>query len=198
MPYRFPLKSYKGTFTLERQGVIFMQEIWKDVKCYEGYYQVSNLGRIRSLNRKVFKSKHQIELKGKILNLTQNNSGYFGVNLCVNNKRKKFLIHRLVAISFIPNPNNFDCINHKDEDKSNNCIDNLEWCNHKYNNNYGSFKSRISQKNSKPVICLELDKKFKNQTEAANYFNLKQAAISFCCYNPNRTSGGYHWKFAEG
>ena len=175
-----------------------MQEIWKDILGYEGYYQISNKGRIKSLDRYVEPKGKFIKVKGKILNLNKNNSGYFYLNLCTNNLRKKFLIHRLVAIAFLPNPNKLKCVNHKDENKSNNNVENLEWCDHKYNNNYGSFKSRISQKNSKSVVCLELDKKFKNQKEAANYFDLKQSAISFCCYNPNRTSGGYHWKFAEG
>lgn len=189
---------YKGDLHLERQGVIFMQEIWKDVCNYEGYYQISNKGRIKSLDRYVERNGKLVKVKGKILNLNKNNAGYYYLNLCTNNSRKKFLIHRLVAIAFIPNQNKLKCINHKDENKSNNSVENLEWCNHKYNSNYGNIRSKLSDKKCKSVICLELNKKFKSQTEAANYFNIKQSAISFCCNNSNRTAGGYHWQFTEG
>lgn len=109
-----------------------MMEIWKDCKGYEGKYQVSNLGRVWSV-------KGQKYLKGTILP-----SGYVHVHLTTpNGKRKKERLHRLVAIAFLDNPNNLPQVNHKDENKLNNCVDNLEWCNAKYNANYGTRNQRI-------------------------------------------------------
>lgn len=112
-----------------------------------------------------------------------------------NNKCKKMLIHRLVANSFIPNPNKLPNINHKDENKSNNMIDNLEWCDAKYNCNYGTRNQRLYHS----VICVELGKIFNSIKEASKELEIQQAHISGCC-NKRRhynTAGGYHWKYAE-
>ena len=101
-------------------------EIWRDIEGYEGLYQVSNLGRVRSLNYK---------RTGKVQNMKLGTypNGYKMVDLKKNNKRKAHLVHRLVAKAFIPNPNQLCEVNHKDEDKANNTVDNLEWCSHIYN-----------------------------------------------------------------
>ena len=109
--------------------------------------------------KRLYKNGTTNILKGVI-----KNSGYIGVILKVNNKFKCELIHRLVAKTFIPNPDNLPCVNHKDEDKLNNTASNLEWCNHKYNNNYGTFATRISESkinntyNIRPVMCVETRK----------------------------------------
>ena len=111
------------------------KEIWKDCKGYEGKYQVSNFGRVWNVNNQ------------KYLKPWISKGGYYLVNLMSKNgKIKHELIHRLVAIAFIDNPCNYPQVNHKDEDKTNNCVDNLEWCNSKYNNNYGTRNKRISEK----------------------------------------------------
>ena len=175
-----------------------MEEIWKDVSGYCGYYQVSNTGKVRSVERTVLNSGKKCKIKGKLLKQTPQTKGYLTVNLCVENKRSRQLVHRLVAKEFIPNPENKPHINHKDETKTNNIVDNLEWCDEKYNNNYGTFRERISKSMSKAIICVELNKLFYSQKEASKSMNIDQASISFCCYHPNRTAGGYHWKFAEG
>ena len=108
-------------------------EIWKDCKGYEGKYQVSNFGRVWNAN-------NQRYLKPWI-----SKGGYYLVNLISKNgKIKHESIHRLVAIAFIDNPCNYPQVNHKDEDKTNNRVDNLEWCDSKYNNNYGTRNERIS------------------------------------------------------
>lgn len=107
-------------------------EIWKDIKGYEGLYLVSNLGDVYSC------------LSNKKLKPGSDN-GYLKVNLCKNNKVKQFTVHRLVALAFLPNENNYPCVNHKDENPSNNNVNNLEWCTYKYNNNYGSIRERISK-----------------------------------------------------
>jgi hypothetical protein len=116
-----------------------MQEIWRDVKGYEGFYMVSNLGRVKSLDRYVsrgcrYPNKFQY-VKGKILSPNKGGS-YLQVVLNKGGKSKPFLVHRLVAEAFIDNPNNYPCVNHIDENKKNNCVDNLEWCTYKYNNEY--------------------------------------------------------------
>lgn len=110
-------------------------EIWKDIKGYEGRYQISNEGRVKSL----------IGSKEKILKPGLNFHGYEKVTLSKGNKVKAHLVHRLVAQAFIPNPNDYPCINHKDEMKFDNSVDNLEWCTYDYNNNYGSRKLKIAE-----------------------------------------------------
>jgi hypothetical protein len=175
-----------------------MQEIWKEIPGYNGYYQVSNLGRVKSVDRIVLNAGFEQYRIGKILKQTKQTTGYSTVNLCIKNIRKRFLVHRLVAEAFIPNPDNMPHINHKDENKRNNRVDNLEWCDPKYNNNYGTFNERVSESKKKPVVCVELNISFDSQGEAAKKIGVSQACISYSCNNPNRKAGGYHWKFAEG
>lgn len=127
-----------------------MKEIWKDVKNYEGLYQVSNLGNVKVLDRIVnsaIKNNTKVKRKGRMLK-QYIKQGYPQVTLTLNNKRKYCNVHRLVAEAFIPNPNNLPQINHIDENKLNNNVDNLEWCTAKYNCNYGTRNSRIYNKTS--------------------------------------------------
>ncbi len=112
-------------------------EIWKDIKGYEGKYQCSNLGNIKSL---VYK-------KPKILKPRLDKDGYLKVILYKDGP-KEFRVHRLIADTFISHSNDLCIVNHKDENKSNNCVDNLEWCNANYNNNYGMRNSKIRKKNT--------------------------------------------------
>ena len=116
-----------------------IEEIWKDILGYEGLYQVSSFGRVRSLDR--YDSNNHF-LKGRILRLCADAKGYLIVGLWSNNKKKMYKVHRMVAESFIPNPDNLPIINHKDENPSNDNVDNLEWCDYKYNNNYGTARER--------------------------------------------------------
>ena len=120
-----------------------IEEIWRSIECYEGLYEVSNTGQVRSLDRYVKgKGKSYRLQKGKMLSPIKNKDGYLQVNLCCNGKYKIFLVHRLVTKTFIPNPDNLPEVNHKDEDKTNNSVDNLEWCDRSYNNNYGTRKDK--------------------------------------------------------
>jgi len=113
-------------------------EIWRDIKGYEGLYQVSNLGRVKSLGR-----QHGFLYKqDRIMKPFKTKFNYYKINLYKNGVKKNFFIHRLVALAFIPNPNNYPVINHKDENPSNNYVDNLEWCTVKYNSNYGTAPIR--------------------------------------------------------
>lgn len=122
-----------------------MEEIWKDIAGYEGYYQVSNLGRVKSLNRTIILSTgHKITVREKILAQSKDDKGYLHVNLNLHG-RKTIRVHKLVALAFVPNLNNYKEINHKDEDKTNNRADNIEWCSRLYNCNYGSRNEKISK-----------------------------------------------------
>ena len=121
-----------------------MEEIWRDIKNYEGLYQISNLGRVKRLR---FINRHLNFEKEKILKPYKDGGNYyFVIGLHKDGKRKYKAIHRLVAETFIPNPNNYPVVNHKDENKLNNRIDNLEWCTHKYNSNYGNANLIMSKK----------------------------------------------------
>lgn len=126
-----------------------MEEVWKDIKDYEGLYQVSNLGRVKSLDRKVvqFNGFCNIEriYKGRILKPSTSANGYKRVILYDKCKKKNVNIHKLVLLAFVPNTENLAQINHIDEDKSNNCVNNLEWCSSKYNINYGKRNQKTSE-----------------------------------------------------
>ena len=122
-----------------------MEEIWKDIKGFEGLYQVSNLGNIKSLDRYMCRSHNEgLTIKGKI-RIPQLVKGYYQIVLCKDGINFQYKVHRLVAEAFILNPNNYPCINHKDENPVNNKVENLEWCTHKYNNNYGHHKEKCSK-----------------------------------------------------
>lgn len=133
--------------TNEKENTDHIQtaEEWRDVVGYEGLYQVSNLGRVKSLDRVVNgKSHSQVIKRGKLLKIQYNIDGYCIVCLSKRSVYKHYKVHRLVAQAFIPNLDNLPCVNHKDEDKTNNRVDNLEWCTVLYNNGYGTKPSRIS------------------------------------------------------
>lgn len=119
-----------------------MIEEWRKIVGYEGLYEVSSLGRVRSLDRYLKNGHCSYRLhKGKVLSPAKNTNGYFSV--CLQGKR--FMIHRLVAQAFIPNIDNLPQVNHKDEDKANNSVDNLEWCDNIYNMNYGTRNIRAKE-----------------------------------------------------
>ena len=123
-----------------------MIEEWRPIEGYEGLYEVSNTGRVRSVDRYIKNGHSSYRLhKGKVISLLKGEYGYIQVNLYYNGKNYKKYVHRLVAQAFIPNPDNLPQINHKDEDKTNNRVDNLEWCTAKYNINYGTRKDKVRE-----------------------------------------------------
>ena len=161
------------------------KEVWKEIQGYEGKYQVSNLGNMKSLN---------FHGTGKEHLLNQNLcKGYLHVGLSKNGKSKTILVHRLVATAFIDNPNNLPVINHKDECKTNNCVDNLEWCDYRYNAIYGTCISRVLKtkklrncKNAeRPVLQFTKDGKFVNEYhsthEAKRCTGISQGNIVSSC-----------------
>ena len=123
-----------------------MTEEWRPIVGYEGLYEVSNTGQVRGLDRYVKYSDGRIYLhKGKVLSPIKDRDGYLQVNLCYSGRINSIKIHRLVAQAFIPNPDNLPQVNHKDEVKTNNNVDNLEWCDSKYNLNYGTRKDKVRE-----------------------------------------------------
>lgn len=124
-------------------------EEWRDVVGFEGLYQVSNLGRVKGLDRLVDTNINNVNRrihKGKLLKPQFNNKGYKRVNLCKNGNKNQAFVHRLVAEAFIPNPNNYPVVNHKDENPKNNCVENLEWCTQKYNMNWNGVMKKVGLK----------------------------------------------------
>ena len=123
-----------------------MIEEWRPIEGYEGLYEISSYGRVRSLDKYVKSKSESYRLhKGKVLSPEKNTRGYLSVVLSYNGKHKTITVHRLVAQAFLPNPDNLPEINHKDEDKTNNNVTNLEWCDHKYNVNYGTRNIRAKE-----------------------------------------------------
>ena len=135
-----------------------MQEIWKDIIGYEGFYQISNLGRVKSLARVCGTSAKKYTCVERILK-PRNVCDYNSVMLYRNGKNKQFKCSRLVAQAFIPNPENLPIVNHKDENKRNDCVDNLEWCTIKYNTNYGSAIDKIRKSRLGTHASVETRKK---------------------------------------
>lgn len=168
-------------------------EIWKDIKGYEGLYQVSNLGNIRSLYKRS---------KGNIMNLPIK-KGYYQIGLRKNGIRKYYQVHRLVAQAFIENKENLPQVNHIDENKLNNNVDNLEWCTVSYNNCYGTRIKRVVEKNKtrQPVILYDINGNF-----IAEYFSIMDASrqtkinpscIVGSCKNKDRIPRKYIWRYKK-
>jgi len=181
-----------------------MEEVWKDVVGYEGYYKVSNLGNVKSLDRIVDnEGKYFRHLKGKPKAQKQQHNGYMTVNLYkngINKQYKTFRVHRLVAEAFLPNPNNLPFVNHKDENKQNNNVNNLEWCTQQYNNEYGTARERQAKSNSKTVYQYTLEKelvKVWDSTKATEKEGFIQGIVSKCCLKipKYKTHKGYIWSY---
>ena len=172
-----------------------LNEEWRDISGYEGLYQVSNLGRVRSLTRKITNNERSYLINGKILKENKLANGYLKVGLSANGNSKLHYIHRLGAQAFIPNPNSYPMVNHKDEDKTNNRVENLEWCTAKYNNDY----SDVYHSRRKKVLQLSknmlLIGTYISQCEAERKTGISQAHISQCCLGKRKTAGGYVWRF---
>lgn len=181
-----------------------MEEIWKDIKGYEGFYQVSNLGRVRSVDRWVNGNHINCDfqfVKGKLRKLRKNKNGYWIVILRKNSSHKGFLVHRLVAEAFIPNPNSLPYINHKDENPENSVVDNLEWCTALYNLEYSDVPKRIAKFKFRRVIQFDKDmneiRRWNSLKEAAKSINRAQQNISKCCRGKVDTCGGYKWRYED-
>lgn len=158
----------------------------RDVKNYEGLYAVTSCGRVWSYKNK------------KFLTPGVYNGGYLYVNLYKNGKYKSFLVHRLVAEAYIPNPDNLPQINHRDENKTNNCLQNLEWCNAKYNANYGNHIEKVANSHKKPILQFDLNGNFICEWECATDVG-KEVRVHICdCLKGRLKSAyGFIWKYKE-
>jgi hypothetical protein len=160
-----------------------MEETWKPVFGFEGFYEVSNKGNIRSLDRTVTRNDGVVvAFKSKQLRPQKNSDGYLQIQISKGNKCKTLKIHRLVAEMFIPNPNGYAEVNHKDEDKTNNAVTNLEWCSHEQNSRYGTRGKRIASKLGKPLIAFVPGEdtpafKFKSMEEAATQLGVSSESV---------------------
>ena len=172
-------------------------ETWKAIAGYEGIYEVSDLGRVKSLKFG----------KERILKPGGDTHGYLHVILCRDGHTKKLFVHRLVAEAFIQNPNNLATVNHKDEVKTNNTVSNLEWMSQKDNLNYGTHNKRVSEARlnhpafSKQVQMFdkstgELLATFPSTREAERVTGINQGNISKCCLGKYKSAGGYVWRYA--
>lgn len=181
-----------------------MEERWKPVKGYEEFYQVSNLGRVRSLPRRLFNGLGYFIKKGKVLKPYKDKDGYLVVGLRNSGHNKTAKIHRLVAEAFISNPHNLPQINHKNERRNDNRADNLEWCTNQYNLNYGNHNKKMSQtlrriKGSKPVIQYSksgvFQRKWHSLHQIERELGYQHGNISQCCKGCFKQAYGYVWKF---
>lgn len=178
-----------------------MEEIWKDIEGYEGLYQVSNFGNVRSIPRKgTYKTVH-------ILKPGKTRKGYFQVILTKNSIGKPFRIHRLVAKAFIPNLNNLPQVNHKDGNKLNNCVDNLEWCTNEYNMKESwrlGLRDNIYKKgkeNSRSVIINQYNfqgefvKKWYCVRDIERELNFDNRNICACARHKRKSAYGFIWRY---
>lgn len=174
----------------------YVNEEWRPVSGYEGLYEVSNFGRVKSLPRNGTINRERIIKPGLF-------KKYLGVSLNKNNKRTSHLVHRLVAIAFIPNPNSLPQVNHKNEDRLDNRVENLEWCDRQYNINYGTGVERRAIQRRKKIMKLSMDGEticvYNSLTEASNDCNVGIGNISSCCHNKKnyKSAGGFKWKYAD-
>lgn len=171
-----------------------MEEIWR--QCVDEKHQVSNKGNVK--------------YKNKIMSTEHNHLGYESVKIMVNGKRKHFKVHRLVAMAFIPNPNNYPVVNHKDENPRNNNASNLEWCTQKYNMNYGTFRNRASRSHAgkpcqnhleRPVCQYDLKGNFiasyESIAKASIASGIDRSNIRAICNGKTKNPRKYIFKFME-
>lgn len=192
-----------------------LPELWVNIKGYEGLYQISNYGQVKSVPRR--------GTDGRIIKPSFSGSGYLQTHLCSNGVCKSYLVHRLVALHFIDNPNNYPEVNHKDENKTNNYFENLEFCTRKYNENYGTKKLRsvanhnykesalksaahhnykiVAEKQAKAVLQFDLNnnfiKRWNSLHDIYRELNYSIGNISRVCNNKLNKVYGYIWKFEE-
>ncbi len=181
-------------------------EEWRDVVGHEQYFLISNYGRLKRKERYVYcnRNKSYSKYKEKIMRLYHNKLGYVLAELSACGTRVRFNVHHNVADAFLPNPNNYPYVNHKDENPRNNTITNLEWCTPKYNSNYGSCRkkirdTRIEKGYAQAVVLYDYDgnfiKEYKTAKDAALDNGMTRKTVSNCCENLTPTAKGLHFRY---
>lgn len=184
-------------------------EIWKDIKGYEGIYKISNYGRVKTLQHKSKCRSYstgirivpcfQKKVNERITYGDKTKSGYMQIRLCKDSIKEKVYVHRLVAYAFLDKPECCNFINHKDEIKDNNCIDNLEWCTKSYNCIYSKNMDKANEKNKKSVLQFSINGDFIKEypfiRKAGRDNNINYGGIIRCCKGELKTSGGYIWRY---
>lgn len=191
-----------------------MEEIWKPIKGYEGYYEISNYGNVKGVDRYIKNKWGTLTLwKGRLLKLKIDDDGYNRVGLYKNGKYSNYGVHRLVAEAFIPNQNNLPQINHKNENKTDNFVyvnsygtvniekSNLEWCTNEYNLKYGHRLEKAQEKRKIPILQftkeLEFVAYYKSATDAALINGFDNSNITWCAKGHLKSAYGYVWLFAN-
>lgn len=177
-----------------------MKEIWKKIKGFEGFYSVSNYGNVKHDKTESKAGTGNYARQEHILKQRKNNAGYMLVDLYKGNKRHQMLVHRLVATAFLDNSLNHNVVNHKDENKTNNCIDNLEWCSQKYNMNYGEVAKKIGKANSKAVKQIDQNgnvvKIYFSAMQAQRETGISNGLINECIKGKRKKARGFVWEYA--
>ena len=199
-----PLVGYEGLYEVSNMGLVKSlertvwneKEIWKDIEGFEGLYQVSNMGRVKSLgNGKSNNSKERILKPGK------NSNGYLHVILYKDGIKKDYTVHQLVGNAFLSNPQGYKELNHRDEDKTNNNADNLEWCSRSYNLTYNDRAKKAGKKISKPIFGIDritgFVVEFPSIMEASRQLGIRQGHITECCQGKYKSCGGFYWMYAD-
>jgi hypothetical protein len=179
-----------------------MNEEWKDIKDFEGLYKINSFGRVKSCSRRIIRRDGSFtDIHEKYLKPGNNGTGYLFVYLWKDNKQKRYYVHRLVAEHFIPNPNNLPQINHKDENKENNIVTNLEWCSNIYNQLYNDKAKKAQSSRSIPITQIFDNGKrivYKNAHDAEKYTNSFRAnIIKAIKSNMTRKSSNCYWRYAN-
>lgn len=172
-------------------------EEWRDIKGYENIYQISNFGRVKSLPKEA-KNQYKNE---RILKPHASKNDYYRIILTKDKKQKSFYIHRLVAQAFLNNPNNLKCVNHKDENKQNNNVNNLEWCTEYYNQVYGTKNVRSGIKRRKKILQFDLNgnlvKEWGSIKEAQNSLKIYNISNAVRGHTRYKNAGGFNWMIKE-
>ena len=191
------------------------KEIWKDIVGFEGMYQISNMGRVKSVERTAWSGLNggcYRTVPERILKAMKNSNGYLYVQLCKDGINKNYTVHQLVGNAFLSNPQDYKELNHRDEDKTNNCVNNLEWCSRSYNLTYNGRAKKAGEKlrgrkqseehikkRSKSILGIDkvtgLIVEFPSAKEAEREMGIAQSNITKCCKGKLNSCGGFYWMY---